>query len=150
MDESGISRFCYCEYGRALRGTRVQGFVRGRRFARLNIIAGYCNVQIMGEYCYRGSTTAKVFEEWFCEFLLPEARPGDTIIMDNARFHNKKQLRQYAEVHKVALVFLPPYSPDYNPIEHVWANVKRFLRHYLLKFSSLSAAIYWYFAFAFS
>jgi transposase len=100
----------------------------------------------LGEYCYSGTTTSKVFEDWFCDFMLAETQPGDVIIMDNASFHNKKRLKKYAEVYKVTLVFLPPYSPDYNPIEHVWANMKRFLRNTALSFDSLKSAIYWYFA----
>lgn len=147
IDESGISRFCCREHARALRGKRVQGFVPGRRFARVNVVAGYCNGRILGEYCYTGSTTAKTFEYWFCKFLLPETHKGDVVVMDNASFHNKKRLREYARIYKVTVIFLPPYSPDYNPIEHVWANMKRFLRDTTLQFHTLQSAIYWYFVF---
>jgi transposase len=145
IDESGISRFRYRERARALRGKRVYGLARGRRFARTNIAAGYRDGKILGEYCYGGSTSAAVFEDWFCAFLLPETRKGDVIIMDNASFHNKKRLRNYARIYKVDIIFLPPYSPDYNPIEHVWANLKRYLRDYWDKTLSLTYAIYWYF-----
>jgi len=131
-----------------LRGKRVYGLVRGKKFAQTNVVAGYCDGKILGEYCYAGSTNAKVFEDWFCSFLLPETRQGDVIIMDNASFHNKKRLRSYARVYKVTIIFLPPYSPDYNPIEHVWANLKRYLRDYWDKTQSLSSAIYWYLAVA--
>ena len=132
-----------------MRGKRVHGLVSGKRFKRLNIIAGYCDGVILGEYCYTGTTTADVFEEWFCNFLLPETKKGDVVIMDNARFHNKKRLAMYAWVYKVILIFLPPYSPDLSPIEKVWANVKRFLRNHMNKFNSLQDAIYWYLATAF-
>jgi transposase len=78
--------------------------------------------------------------------LLPETRKGDVVIMDNARFHNKKRLKEYARAYKVAIIFLPPYSPDYNPIEHVWANLKRFLRNTAFRFESIQQAIYWFLA----
>jgi len=146
IDESGVSQFCYRAYGRALRGERVHGFVPGRKFARVNVVAGYCDGRILGEYCYTGSTTAVKFETWFCDFLLPETCPGDAVFLDNASFHNKKRLRMYARVYKVTVIFLPPYSPDYNPIEHVWANMKRFLRNSKQQFHSIQSAIYWYFA----
>ena len=146
IDESGVSRFCYREYARALRGKRVHGLVPGRKFARVNVVAGYCDGRVLGEYCYTGSTTAKIFEDWFCDFLLPETHPGDAVILDNASFHNKKRLRLYASVYKVTVIFLPPYSPDYNPIEHVWANMKRFLRNTKQEFRLIQSAIYWYFA----
>jgi transposase len=150
IDESGISQFCYREHARALRGIRVHGFISGRRFTRINVVAGYCDGNIIGEYCYTGSTTSEKFETWFCSFLLPEAHYGDVIIMDNARFHNKKRLREYANVYKVTIIFLPPYSPDLNSIEHIWANMKRFLRNRVNTFQYIQSAIYWFFAVGYS
>jgi len=94
--------------------------------------------------------TAWNFEEWFCHFLLPLTNKGDVVILDNASWHNKKRLRKYAWVYNVYIIFLPPYSPDYNPIEIVWANLKRFLRNYGHHFQTIQNAIYWYFAFAYS
>jgi transcriptional regulatory protein LevR len=129
-----------------LRGKRIYGLIPGKRFSRVNIVAGYYGNKILGEYCYTGTTTAAVFEEWFCTYLLPETQSGDVVILDNARFHNKKRLKQYASVYKVCLIFLPPYSPDLNRIEKVWANLKRFLRDYMMPFDSLHSSIYWYFA----
>lgn len=113
-------------------------------------MAGYCDGEVIGELCFTGTTTAEKFEAWFCDFLLPETHKGDVVIMDNARFHNKKRLKMYAEVYGVIIVFLPPYSPDFNPIEHVWANMKRFLRNTTRLFPSVQSAIYWYFAFGYS
>jgi transposase len=69
---------------------------------------------------------------------------GHTVIMDNARFHRKKILRKLARG-KVRLLFLPPYSPDYNPIENTWANMKRFLRNNEQDYQSLASAILDYF-----
>jgi len=124
--------------------------VSGKRLKRTNVVAGYCDGSILGEYCYFGSMNSKRFEDWFCEFLLPETYEGDVSVMDNASFHNKKRLREYARIYKVTIIFLPPYSPDYNPIEHVWANLKRFLRNTKQQFHSIHYAIYWYFAVGFS
>lgn len=90
------------------------------------------------------------FEEWFCTFLLPETRKGDVIIMDRASYHNKKRLSQYARIYKVTVIFLPAYSPDFNPIEKVWANLKRFLRNYGSNFQSVQDGIYWYLAAGFT
>jgi len=64
--------------------------------------------------------------------------------MDNAGFHRKKELRRMARG-KVRLLFLPPYSPDYNPIEKSWANMKRFLGNHLHTYQSVESAIYDYF-----
>jgi transposase len=79
--------------------------------------------------------------------LLKEIPKGCTAIMDNASFHRKKELRKIAWG-KIRLLFLPPYSPDYNPIEKSWANMKRSLRGNMRNYQSLNAAIYDYFGFA--
>jgi transposase len=101
--------------------------------------------QILGEYCFVGTMNAERFENWFCSYLLPNTRNGDVIIMDNARFHNKNRLQQYARIFKVILIFLPPYSPDLNLIEITWANMKRFLRNFGGRFLNIQDGIYWYF-----
>jgi hypothetical protein len=133
-----------------LRGKRVYGLIPGRKFSRLNIVAGYCDGKILAEYCYTGSTNSSVFEEWFCKFLLPQTHRGDCLILDNASFHNKKRLKLYASAYKVTLIFLPPYSPDYNLIEHIRSNLKRFLSDTTLLFTSLQSALYCFLAVGYS
>jgi len=64
--------------------------------------------------------------------------------MDNAGFHRKKELRRIARG-KVRLLFLPPYSPDYSPIEKSWANMKRYLCNNMQNFQSLDSSVYDYF-----
>jgi transposase len=60
--------------------------------------------------------------------------------MDNASWHRKKVLRRLAEAAGCRIIFFPPYSPDLNPIEKVWANFKTFLRHYLENYDNVSQA----------
>jgi transposase len=60
--------------------------------------------------------------------------------MDNASFQRKKVLRRFGEAAGCRIIFFPPYSPDLNPIEKVWANFKTFLKHYLPNYSSISMA----------
>ena len=68
---------------------------------------------------------ASVFEDWFENKLLGCLPKGHVIIMDNAAFHKKKVLYQIAKKYSQELIFLPPYSPEYNPIEHTWSALKR-------------------------
>jgi len=65
--------------------------------------------------------------------------------MDNASFHRKSKLYELAEKAKVNLLFLPPYSPDFNPIEKSWANMKHWLRNNLQYFNLIDIAVYNYF-----
>jgi transposase len=64
--------------------------------------------------------------------------------MDNASFHRKKALSRIAEQRGFSLLFLPPYSPDFNRIERLWANMKRHLRDSLSLFENLEGAVYTY------
>jgi len=86
-----------------------------------------------------------LFEDWFEQKLIPELSEHSVIVMDNASFHRKKRLYAIAEKHHMILIFLPPYSPELNPIEHEWANMKRWLKYHLHRFDTLDDAISYYF-----
>ena len=68
---------------------------------------------------------ASVFEDWFEEDLLKKLPKEHVSIMDNASLHKKEVLYQIAKKYSQTLIFLPPYSPEYNPIEHEWSALKR-------------------------
>jgi transposase len=144
IDESGVNEFLQWEYGRALRGQEVEGLKPGKRFLRVNVIGALCTKEHIAVECYKHSTNSAYFEEWFEHHFLKKVPKGCTAIMDNASFHNKKRLRKLARG-RVRLLFLPAYSPDYNPIEKSWANMKRFLRDNLLDYKDILSAIYRYF-----
>jgi hypothetical protein len=92
-----------------------------------------------------GTTDHCVFESWFEKSLLAVLPEGSTIVMDNASFHRKKALGELAQEASCSVLFLPAYSPDYNPIEKTWANMKKFLRGYAFQFDSLQNDISHYF-----
>ena len=145
MDECGVIQNQSRTHGRAVRGKRVYGLVPGKRSARINVVAGYCDGQILGDLCFTGSMNACRFEDWFCKHLLPLAKPGDVIILDNASYHRKKHLTRLAKAYGIIVLFLPSYSPDFNLAEKVWANLKRFLRNYSDHRTTVVNFIYWYF-----
>lgn len=144
VDESGVDSYLQREYGRAPRGEKVFDVKRGRKFQRVNIVGALCGEKHLSIECYQRTTTSAIFEEWFKNKLLAKIPRGYTVIMDNASFHRKAELRKLARG-KVRLLFLPPYSPDYNRIEKSWANMKRYLRSFLSDLQSVDNAIYHYF-----
>ena len=117
MDESGINKFLYREYGWAKRGKKVVGEIAGKRYLRESFIAGLVGNKVVSPLCYQGTCDTVLFNYWLGNFLLPFIGPGYTIVMDNAAFHKLEKTRFLIENAGCSLLFLPPYSPDLNPIE---------------------------------
>ena len=80
---------------------------------------------------YGGTMDSLLFEAWFEHNFLPVIKKGTVIVMDNASFHCKKQLSCATQKAGCCLIFLPPYSPQLNPIEKFWSWLKRYLRKIL-------------------
>jgi len=131
VDECGIDTYLYREYGYALRGQPVFGQIRGRRYERCGIVAAKMGNQILAPLQYSGTMDSRLFEFWFSLQLLPSLDKGNVIVMDNASFHSMKRLFSAAQKAGCKLIFLPPYSPELNPIEKFWAWLIRFLRKIL-------------------
>ena len=80
---------------------------------------------------YEGTTDSTLFEHWFEYALMQEVPKHSVIIMDNATFHRKTRLQALAVQFDCEVLFLPPYSPDLNPIENFWAWLKHRLKNIL-------------------
>ena len=141
IDESGIDSFLHRDYARSERGQPVLAEKSGKRFARESFVAGLYKNKVVAPICYQGTMNSTLFNFWLSNFLLPEIGEGKTIIMDNAAFHKSKETETIINNAGCQLIFLPPYSPDYNPIENFWANLKRFIRNTVSQFDSLQDAI---------
>ena len=74
------------------------------------------------------ATDGEVFLAYLERVLGPQLRPGDVVVMDNLSAHKVAGVREAIEAHGAQLLYLPPYSPDFNPIEQCWAQVKQSLR----------------------
>lgn len=142
VDETGIDTYLYREYGYAPRGQRVSAAINGRKYKRVGIVAAQLGQKILSPMEYSGTMDSVLFEFWFEQQLLPALPPKAVIVMDNASFHRKEQLIRVAQKHGFRLIFLPPYSPELNPIEHFWAWLKRQLRSSLASCSSFDDALF--------
>ena len=146
VDECGINGHEQRKMARALPGKIVEGITNGTRSRRLNVGGALCNGTHVAVHTYTHSMKGDYFEAWFFEHLLEAVSEGHTIIMDNASFHRKGLLEILAKQAGVKRLFLPPYSPDLNPIEHSGANLKRWLTDNELRFPSLHSAVFHFFA----
>jgi len=137
----GMDSFLYREHARAPRGERVFGVISGRKYKRTSIVAGKCGRKILVPLSYEGTTDSSLFEFWFENMLIPELAAGQTVVLDNASFHRKNQVRKLAEQAGCTVIFLPPYSPDLNPIENFWAWLKRKMKDMLRCHDEFNAAL---------
>ena len=128
LDECGVNHGLYNPYARALRGEKVYAEVRGARRGRTSVISASLDGRRVRPLTFEGHCNGDVVEAYFREVLLPAMPKGAVPVLDNASFHRPPALQSLAESAGVGLVFLPAYSPDLNPIEHVWATLKKILR----------------------
>ena len=77
---------------------------------------------------FYSSCNTRLFETWVEKSLIKELKPGQYVVMDNASFHKSQKTKELIESVGCKVIFLPPYSPDLNPIEKFWANMKRWIK----------------------
>jgi len=114
--------------GRARAGQRVVDYTPYGRWSTVTLIS---SIRLDGtKACMTvdGATTQEVFREYLRQVLCPTLRPGDIVIADNLSAHKDESGVVLIESCGATLRFLPPYSPDFNPIENMWSQTKQFLR----------------------
>lgn len=129
-------------YGRAPTHERVHGSVPKNWGDNITLSAGLTAEGLIAPLRLVGSLDADIFEAYIEQFVVPELRPGDLVVMDNLSAHKRTSVRAMIAAVGAELVFLPPYSPDLNPIEMVWSKVKSVLRRLAARtFDALEEAI---------
>jgi transposase len=141
IDESGIEMSICKDRGWGKRGQLLPGKKSGKYYQRTNIIAGYVNNKAIAPMVFNGSCNTQLFEAWVEQFLIKELKPGQYVVMDNASFHRSHRTRELIESVACRVIFLPAYSPDLNPIEKFWANMKRWIKDRIDEFGHLYETI---------
>ncbi len=127
-DETGIDDNEVSPTGWAPKGKRCHAQKKGERKARYNITAALNRNSLFASFLFEGYSTSIVYEAYIEQILAPALKPGMVLVIDNARFHKSKKVIELIEAVGCRILFLPPYSPDFNPIEHFWAAVKSSIR----------------------
>ena len=141
LDESGINQYLHREYGRGIRGNKVFGEISGKRFARQSVVSALFEGKFLAPMCFEGTCDTSLFNAWLKQVLIPTLIPGQVIILDNASFHKSIETQRLVKEAGCKMLFLPPYSPDLNPIEKYWANMKAKVRELLPKVQTFTDAL---------
>ena len=125
IDESGFELETFRPYAWSPRGQKVHGERNACKRPRTSLIAAKCGKKLLAPILFQGSTNSLLFNHWLEHHLLQELETPSILILDNARFHKKDDVRQIAEKGGHTVLFLPPYSPDFNSIEQDFATIKK-------------------------
>ena len=125
IDECGFAPTVARRYGYAPKGQRVYGLISGHRRPRTSLIAVRMEDRLEEPFLFEGTCNTEIFNGWLERQLCPRLNRNHLVIMDNAAFHKSPETAQIIEKTGATLLFLPPYSPDFNPIEHDFAALKK-------------------------
>ncbi len=128
VDEMGANTSLSPIYGWARRGQRAYFEVPRNWGANVTLLSSMTRSGMGPSLAVEGPTTREVFETYIEGVLAPELRPGQVVVMDNLSSHKGPRVRELIEERDCELLYLPPYSPDLNPIEEAFSKVKEMLR----------------------
>lgn len=115
-------------HGRCRRGERLRVGVPHGHWKTTTFVAGLTTRGMIAPWVLDGPINRDAFETWVGRVLVPTLTPGDVVIMDNLSSHKGPRVREMIEAAGAELRYLPPYSPDFNPIENAFARLKALLR----------------------
>jgi len=128
LDESSVNTGMTRHHSLALGGERVVDYTPDVRFERITMLS---SISANGEIVpciFEGSLNGEFFVEYITKFLAPTLKPGDIVVMDNLSSHKVKGVAEAINAVGAKVLYLPPYSPDLNPIEMMWSKIKAYLR----------------------
>lgn len=128
LDECGTNTGLAPLYARAPKGARAYGQAPRNYGKNLTLIASLSCVGMGEAMTLEGAVDGEAFEAYIERWLAPSLVAGQVVVMDNLSVHKRDRVRELIEARACRVLFLPPYSPDYNPIEHAFSKLKGSLR----------------------
>jgi len=127
LDETGVATNMTRRYGRSPRGSRCVAGVPHGHWHSNSFVAALKEGQVIAPLLLNGPMNGQAFLTYVTEVLAPSLLPGDIVVADNLSSHKVAGVREAIELVGAKLLFLPPYSPDLNPIEMLFAKIKALL-----------------------
>ena len=137
LDESGFAHDMPRTHGYSARGKRCYGERDWHAKGRTNAIGAIINNQVLTVCLFDCNIDSDVFYAWLTKDLIPQLPKESVVVMDNATFHKRLDMKKSLEEEDHTLLYLPPYSPDLNPIEHKWAQAKSIRKQFRCSVSDL-------------
>jgi putative transposase len=128
VDETGTTTRMVRTHGWGRKGQRLIGRAPHGHWLTQTFVAGLAHDGILAPVLLPCPMTGELFRQWLEEWLIPEMRPRSIVVLDNLAAHKVQGVRQSLEAAGMGLLYLPAYSPDFNPIELAFAKIKRALR----------------------
>jgi transposase len=128
LDECGVTTDLLRRYGRSPRGTRLHDHTPCGHWQTHTVVAGLRLEGLMAPAVFDGPIDSATFRAYVEQVLVPTLRPGDVVVLDNLAVHKQPEIQGAIEAAGAHVRYLPPYSPDFNPIEQAFAKLKAFLR----------------------
>jgi transposase len=128
VDESGVTTDLIRRYARSLRGVRIADHAPCGHWQTHTVVAALRPTALTATAVFDGPIDNDTFRAYVDQVLVPTLRRGDVVVLDNLAPHKQPEVRAAIEQAGAILRFLPPYSPDFNPIEQAFAKLKAFLR----------------------
>jgi transposase len=128
IDESGFNIAMATAYGRGPRGQRVHDEKPVNRGKNYTVVGAITNDRVVCHRTLEGAMNKARFIDFVCTTLCPRLPPGSVVVLDNLRPHHAPEVREALEARGCRVLYLPPYSPEFNPIELCWSFIKNRLR----------------------
>ena len=130
IDEMGVLLGLTRTYARSACGSRVYDFQPYYRGAKVSVIGGISFKKVLAVMTLNGSMDGDAYKVFIEHLLLPELWPGAVVVMDNLPAHHVAEIQPLIESVGASVLYLSPYSPEFNPIEHWWSQLKSFLKQF--------------------